>query len=136
MVGLGSSERKASQATAAWAEMVAMASSWGSERPTSAIAGRGAPGFLVASRFVAALTSGGASFFFLLEVVEPPGVGHGGAGRDHADPGAVGGLGEKDGDVEAASEDGEAGDVVDVLVGDEDGVEKGGVFADERHAAE
>ena len=35
----------------------------------------------------------------------------------------MGGFGEEDGDVEAAGEDGEAGDVVLVLVGDEDGVE-------------
>ncbi len=79
---------------------------------------------------------GGSGFFFLLEVVEPFGVGHGGAGGEHADPGAVGGFGEEDGDVEAAGEDGEAGDVVDVLVGDEDGVEGRGVFSGDGHAAE
>ena len=82
-----------------------------------------------------AAVCGGAGFFFALDVIEPLGVGHGGAGSDHADPGAVGGLGEEDGDVEAAGEDGEAGDVVDVLVGDEDGVEGGGIFAGEGHAA-
>ena len=78
----------------------------------------------------------GAGLFFVLEMVEPLGVGHGGAGSDHADPGAVGGFGEEDGDIEAAGEDGQAGDVIDVLVGDEDGVEGGGVFAGEGHAAE
>ena len=66
---------------------------------------------------------------FRLDVVEPLGVGHGGAGGEHADPGAVGGLSEEDGDAEAAGEDGEAGDVVLMLVGDEDGVEFGGVLA-------
>ena len=69
-------------------------------------------------------------------MVEPLGVGHGGARGDHADPGAVGGLGEEDGDAQAAGEDGEAGDVVLMLVGDEDGVEGGGVFAGEGHALE
>ena len=58
-------------------------------------------------------------------LVEPAGVGHGGAGGEHADPGAVGGFGEEDGDAEAAGEDGETGDVVLMLVGDEDGVECG-----------
>ena len=78
----------------------------------------------------------GAGFFFGLDVVEPLGVGHGGAGGDHADPGAVGGLGEVDGDAQAAGEGGEAGDVVLMLVGDEDGVEGGGIFVGELHALE
>src|SRR5260370_1810897 len=72
---------------------------------------------------------GGAGLFFALDVIEPLGVGHGGAGGEHADPGAVGGLGEEDGDAEAAGQDGEAGYVVLMLVGDEDGVELRGVFA-------
>ena len=79
---------------------------------------------------------GGAGFLFVLHVIEPLGVGHGGAWSEHADPGAVGGFSKEDGDAEAAGEDGEAGDVVDVLVGDEDGGELGGIFAGERHAAE
>ena len=66
---------------------------------------------------------GGTGFFLPLHMIEPLGVGHGGAGSEHADPGAVGGLGKEDGDAEAAGEDGEAGDVVDVLVSDEDGGE-------------
>ena len=73
----------------------------------------------------------GAGELFGPGVIEPPGVGHGGAGGEHADPGAMGGLGEEDGDAEAAGEDGEAGDVVLMLVGDEDGVELCGVFAGE-----
>jgi hypothetical protein len=40
----------------------------------------------------------------------------------------VGGLGEEDGDAQAAGEGGEAGDVVLMLVGDEDGIERGGIF--------
>jgi hypothetical protein len=48
----------------------------------------------------------------------------------------VGGLGEEDGDAEAAGEDCEAGYVVLMLVGDEDGVELRGVFAGEGHALE
>jgi hypothetical protein len=48
----------------------------------------------------------------------------------------VGGLSEEDGDAEAAGEDGESGDVIDVLVGDEDGVEGGGILSGESHAAE
>src|SRR6202042_752195 len=66
---------------------------------------------------------GGAGFFFALNVIEPLGVGHGGAWGHHTDPGAVGGLGEVDGDAEAAGEDAKARYVVLVLVGDEDGVE-------------
>ena len=78
----------------------------------------------------------GAGFFFALDVIEPLGVGHGGARGHHADPGAVGWLGEVDRDVEAAGEDAEAGDVVLVLVGDEDGVELRGIFAGYGHAFE
>ena len=48
----------------------------------------------------------------------------------------MGGLGEEDGDIEAAGEDSEACYVIDVLVGDEDGVESIGVFAHDGHAAE
>ena len=88
-------------------------------------------------RFCGQLGGGcGAGFFFGLDVIEPLGVGHGGARGDHADPGAVGGFGEVDGDAQAAGEDGEAGDVVLVLVGDEDGVERGGIFVGEGHALE
>jgi len=78
----------------------------------------------------------GAEFFFFLDMVEPFGVGHGGAWGDHADPLAVGGLGEVDGDTQAAGEGGEAGDVVVMLVGDEDGVQGGGVFVGDGHALE
>jgi len=77
-----------------------------------------------------------AGLFFALDVIEPLGVGHGGARGHHADPGAVGGLSEVDGDVEATGEYAEASDVVLMLVGDEDGVELGGVFAGEIHALE
>ncbi len=55
---------------------------------------------------------------------------------EHTNPGAVGGFGEEDGDLEAAGKDGEAGDVVLVLVGDEDGVELCRVFSGERQALE
>ena len=49
----------------------------------------------------------------------------------------MGGLGEEDGDAEAAGEDREAGDVVLVLVGDKDGVKfRSGIFAGKRHAAQ
>ena len=75
-------------------------------------------------------------FFFLLDVLEPLGIGHGGSRSDHADPGPVGGLGQVDRDIEAAGEDGESGDVVDVLVGDEDGVEGCRVFSGQGHAAQ
>ena len=78
----------------------------------------------------------GAGFLLFLDVIEPLGVGHGGARGDHADPGAVGGLGEIDGNAEAAGENCEAGDVVLMLVGDEDGVEGGGVFVGDGHALE
>ncbi len=48
----------------------------------------------------------------------------------------MGGLGKEDRNLEAAGEDGEPGDVVLMLVGDEDGVELRGVFAGNRHALE
>jgi hypothetical protein len=48
----------------------------------------------------------------------------------------VGGFGKEDGDVEAASQNGETGDVVLVLVSDEDRVKCGGVFAGNQHALE
>ena len=59
-------------------------------------------------------------------MIEPLGVGHRGARGQHADPGAVCRLGEEDGNFETARQDGETGDVVLVLVGDEDGVERAG----------
>ena len=99
---------------------------------------------LCAGRFVCGIAKvaglrsggrGGARLLLLLQVVEPLGVGHGGARGDHANPGAMGGLGEVDGDTQAAGQGGEAGDVVLVLVGDEDGVERGGVFVGERPCA-
>jgi len=39
-------------------------------------------------------------------------------------------FGQEYGDFQAAGEGGQAGDVVGVLMGDEDGVDAGGVFAD------
>jgi hypothetical protein len=48
----------------------------------------------------------------------------------------VGGFGEVDGDVELSGEDAEAGDVVLVLVSDDDGVEGGRVFSGEVHASD
>ena len=55
-------------------------------------------------------------------------VAPGDAGRGEA--------GQVDGDAEEASESDEAADVVGVFVGDEDGVERGGVFADGGEAVE
>jgi hypothetical protein len=46
----------------------------------------------------------------------------------------VGGLGEEYRNAQPPRQHGEAGDVVDVLMGDEDGAEGGGVFADSGHA--
>ena len=69
-------------------------------------------------------------------MIEPLGVGHGGAGGDHADPGTVGRFGEVDGNLQAARQNGEAGDVVLMLVGDQDGVERAGVFAGKSHSLE
>ena len=48
----------------------------------------------------------------------------------------MGALGEVDRNAEFARSDGKAGDVVGVLVGDDDGVERGGIFVGEAHAAE
>jgi hypothetical protein len=46
----------------------------------------------------------------------------------------VGGLGDVDRDAQAARERGQAGDVVLMFVGDEDGVERGGVLVGQGHA--
>ena len=59
-----------------------------------------------------------------------------GGGGEPAHPGAVSGLGEVDRNAEFAGGDGEAVDVVHVLMGDDDGVEGVGVFAGQLHAAE
>lgn len=61
-----------------------------------------------------------------------------GGGRTAPVDGRGGEVGEEDGDAaaESAVDDGEAGDMVGVLMGDEDGVEAGGVLADEGEAAE
>ena len=83
-------------------------------------------------RFGFSLAGGG----LLAALLEPLGVGHLAARREPAHPGAVRGLGEVDGDAELARGDGEAVDVVGVLVGDDDGVEGVGLFAGLVHAAE
>ena len=67
-------------------------------------------------------------------MIEPLGVGHGCTRSEHADPGAMCGLGEVNRDSEFAGEHTEAGDVILVFVGDEDGVERCRIFARERHA--
>ena len=66
----------------------------------------------------------------------PLGIGNALLRRDLANPGAVRGFREVDGDAEFAGGNGEAVDVVLVLVGDEDCVEGAGVFASKFHAAE
>ena len=78
----------------------------------------------------------GAGLFFALHVIEPLRVGHRRARREHADPGAVGGFGQEDRNVEPAREDGEPGDVVLVLVGDEDSVELRWIFPGDGHTLE
>jgi hypothetical protein len=79
---------------------------------------------------------GGAGFFFALNVGEPLGVGHGGSRAKHANPCAMSGFGEEDGDAELAGEHGQTSNVVEVFVGDKDGVEVGGIFANLGHSAQ
>ena len=68
--------------------------------------------------------------------LEPLGVGHLAARREPAHPGAMRGLSKVNRNAEFARRDGEAVDVVLVLVGDDDGVEGCGVFAGQLHAPE
>ena len=78
----------------------------------------------------------GSRVLFALNLIEPLGIGHGGARGEHADPGAVGRLGEEDRDAEAACENRQAGDVVLMLVSDEDCVEFCRILSGDGHAAE
>jgi len=73
---------------------------------------------------------------FLGAQLDPLRIGHRRARREHAHPGTVRRLGEEDGDFELACEHAEAGNVVLVLVGDEDGVQRGGVFPGNSHTLE
>ncbi len=66
----------------------------------------------------------------------PLGVGDAFARGDLTDPGAMCCFSEINRDAEFTGGDGEAVDVVLMLVGDEDGIERGGIFADLLHAAE
>ena len=68
----------------------------------------------------------GAFFFLLLHPVQPFSVGQRAARGDHADPGAMGRLSKVDRDAELACENAQSGDVILVLVSDEDGVESCG----------
>ena len=72
----------------------------------------------------------------LAALLKPLGVGHLFARREPANPRAVGAFGEVDRNAQFAGGDGEAGDVVGMLVGDDDGVEGGWVFAGFAHTAE
>lgn len=73
---------------------------------------------------------------FLATLLDPLGVGHLAARGEPAQPGAMSSLGEVDGNAEFAGGDGEAADVILVLVGNDDGIERGGIFTGEFHAAE
>jgi len=79
---------------------------------------------------------GGARFLFALHVIEPLRIRHRRARRQHADPGAMGGFGKEDRNIETAGEDRETGDVVLMLVGDQDRVEPRRVFTGNGHALE
>jgi len=69
-------------------------------------------------------------------LLQPLGVRHLAARGEPAHPGAVGAFCEVDRDAQFAGGDGQAGDVVRMLVGDDDGVEGFRVFSDQLHAAE
>ena len=84
----------------------------------------------------AAAASAWRSAACLRHLLKPLGVGHLAAGGEQAHPGAVRGLGKVHGNAELAGGDGEAVDVVLMLVGDDDGVQGFRVFAGQRHAAE
>ncbi len=78
----------------------------------------------------------GAGLFLPLHVIEPLRVGHRCTRGKHADPRAVGGFGQEDWNVEPAREDGEPGDVVLVLMGNENRIESRRIFASDGHTLE
>ena len=72
----------------------------------------------------------------LAALFDPLRVGHLAAGGEPAHPGAVGAFSEVYGDAELAGGDGQAADVVRVLMSDDDGVQRFWVFSGQLHAAE